>query len=226
MPELTETVARRAAERAVADREAVYLGDVRRIVDDTLGLVERTGNLNPSLRQILTATGLSTQAFYRYFTSKDELLLVLLDDGRRRLEDYLSARMDRVGDPAAKIAAWIEGVLAQAADPKAAARTRPFVANEGRLAEAFPLEQQASVERLTGLLAAPIAALGSAGAPGTGREDQRAAAVYDLTFGALRRALLTRRPPTRAEIDLLVTFALGGIRAGHSGSNVQQRTGR
>jgi len=38
--------------------------------------------------------------------------------------------------------AWIEGVLAQASRPDAAARTRPFVANQDRLSDAFPEEQR------------------------------------------------------------------------------------
>ncbi len=38
---------------------------MRRIVDATYELIERTGSLDPSLRDILAHTGLSTQAFYR-----------------------------------------------------------------------------------------------------------------------------------------------------------------
>ena len=93
MSPLTETLARRAVERSVADRHAEYTQEMRRIVEATYDLIERTGSLDPSLRDILAHTGLSTQAFYRLFRSKDELLLVLLDDGRRTLVDYLSARM-------------------------------------------------------------------------------------------------------------------------------------
>ena len=41
-----------------------------------LDLFESSGDVDPSLREILAATNLSTQAFYRYFTSKDELFLL------------------------------------------------------------------------------------------------------------------------------------------------------
>src|SRR5207237_8753121 len=115
-----------------------------RIVDSTSGLIARTGSVDPPLRDVLRETGLSTQAFYRYFQSKDELLLLLLDDGRRQLLGYLEHRVDRAATPEAGLRAWIEGVLAQADDPQAAARTRPFLANQDRLAEPLPEAQQAS----------------------------------------------------------------------------------
>ena len=104
---------------------------MRRIVDRTLALIERTGSVDPSLREILAETGLSTQAFYRHFRSKDELLLVLLDDGRRQLVSYLGHRMAAVDDPREKVGAWVRGVLAQGMNEPAASRTRPFVASGG-----------------------------------------------------------------------------------------------
>src|SRR5207253_3243172 len=95
---------------------------------------------------------LSTQGFYRYFESKDELLLLLLDDGRRRLLGYLDHRMAGASRRDGKVRAWVEGVLAQASRPEARTRTLPFVANEDRLAATFPAEQQASVDALVDLL--------------------------------------------------------------------------
>lgn len=213
---LTEELARRAAERSVADRRAGYAREMQRIVDATLALIERTGNLNPSLREVLAACGLSTQAFYRYFRSKDELLLALLDDGRRSLVEYLEHRMDRVEDPAGKVGEWIRGVMAQAGDPVAAGRTRPFAAGEDRIAERFPAEHRASVERLAGLLVEPLGAMAGAGARRRRPADveRDAMAVYDLTFAALRRHLIEGEVPTPATVDHLVAFALAGAAAG------------
>ena len=87
------------------------------------------------LRDILRESGLSTQAFYKHFRSKDELMLVLLDDGRRRLVGYLAHRMEKAGRPEQRIRAWIEGVLAQASDPEVAARTRPTAAETDHLVQ-------------------------------------------------------------------------------------------
>jgi AcrR family transcriptional regulator len=207
--ELTETLARRAAERAIAGRQAEIEGEMRRIVDRTLALIERTGTVDPSLREILAETGLSTQAFYRHFRSKDELLLVLLDDGRRQLVSYLEHRMATVDEPQQKVGEWVRGVLAQGTNETAACRTRPFVASEDRLAQTFPAEHAASVDLLIDLLVTVIANVGA----GRGDADARAdaAAVYELAFGRLRHHLVRGTKPTDTEIDHLVSFSLGGI---------------
>jgi AcrR family transcriptional regulator len=206
--ELTETLARRAAERAIAGRQAEIAGEMRRIVDRTMALIERTGTVNPPLREILAETGLSTQAFYRHFRSKDEVLLVLLDDGRRQLVSYLEHRMATVDEPRQKIGEWVRGVLAQGTNETAASRTRPFVASEDRLAQAFSAEHAASVDLLIDLLVTVIA-----DQMGRGDADARAdaAAVYELAFGRLRHHLVRGTRPTDQEIDHLVLFSLGGI---------------
>ncbi|MGW9212016.1 TetR family transcriptional regulator [Embleya sp. NPDC055664] len=126
----------------------MYAQEVRRLVDATYRVVERTGSLDPTMRDILRESGLSNQAFCRHFRSKDEPLVALLDDGRRRMAAYLDHRMSAADDVAGKVVVWIEGVPAQAGDPVAAARTRPFMDHQHRLAELFPAEQRESVEAM------------------------------------------------------------------------------
>jgi AcrR family transcriptional regulator len=213
MPGLTDAYARRALEGSTARRHDAYVHDAERIVASTFRLIEQTGGIDPSLRDILADADLSTQAFYRLFRSKDELMLALLDDGRRQLFGYLEHRMAAVTGTAAKVRAWIEGVMAQASSPKAASRTRPFVVNQDRLAEAFADEQAASVALLVELLASALGEHGagvhktnSAGAARHGAE-----AVYRLTFATLHDHLLCRTRPTSADVDDLVTFAQRGL---------------
>jgi AcrR family transcriptional regulator len=210
-PSAIEHLADRAVERTVASRRAEYGLEMRRIVDATFSLIERTGSLEPSMREILAETGLSTQAFYRYFASKDELMLALLDEGRRRLVETLQRRMSRSSDPSGQIRAWIEGVAAQAGNTAAAARTRPWVLSEQRLAELFPREQHTSVELLLDLLAEPIARL-----QGTKRREEldatnAASMVYQLTFAILRSHLVAGTKPDARATDALVVFCLRGV---------------
>ena len=214
---MTEHLARRAVERTVAGRRAEYEREMARIVEATFALIERTGTLDPSMREILAEAGLSTQAFYRYFTSKDELMLALLDEGRRRLLSSLRHRMQRSTAPAEQVRSWIEGVLAQASNSAAAARTRPWVASEQRLSELFPEQQQASIDLIIGLLDDPISRLdgqsGRKGHAGLGRDaTSRAAAVmvYRLTFATLRSHLSDGTKPGVDEIEHLVSFCIQG----------------
>ena len=204
--DLMGTLANRAVDRSLGDRRTQYAEEIQRVLEATYDLIEQTGNVDPSLREILAASNLSTQAFYRYFQSKDELFLLLLDDGRRRLVGSLERRMNKATTAADRVRAWIEGVLAQASDTRAAGRTRPFLTDQDRLAEAFPREQQASVDLLVDLLASAIVALhGSANA----RDD--AVVVYRTVFATLRDHLIHATRPTVAETDHLVRFCLDGI---------------
>jgi AcrR family transcriptional regulator len=211
---LTDTLAQRAVDRSVADRQSEYTREMQRILDATYLLIERTGSLDPSLRDILRETGLSTQAFYKYFKSKDELMLLLLDDGRRRLLGYLDHRMDKATSAEGSVRAWIEGVLAQAGDPAAAAKTRPFLANQDRLAEAFPEEQHASVDLLIDQLAGSLERLTQPTRPTRMTKARRAEtrrdaeAIYHMVFGILHKHLIQGTRPTGIEIDHLVRFTL------------------
>jgi AcrR family transcriptional regulator len=216
-PRLTSTLAERAVERAVADKRAELEAGMEHIVEATYELIEESGDLDPSMRQILAHTGLSTQSFYRHFRSKDELMLAVLDDGRRRLVAHLERRMQRAETPEQKVRAWVEGFVAQASDARAAARTRPFVVNEDRLAEVFPSEHEASVDQLVALLLAPLGELSGRPRPRSSSSSPRAGddarAVYRLTLATLRDLLASRQKPSPTEVEHLVGFVLRGIGA-------------
>jgi len=215
---MTEHLAHRAVERTVAGRRAEYEREMARIVESTFTVIERTGTVEPSMRVILAEANLSTQAFYRYFTSKDELMLALLDEGRRRLLASLERRMMQSTEPADQVRAWVQGVLAQASNTGAAARTRPWVTSEQRLSELFPEEQQASVDLLIGLLHDPIDQLrGNSGGRRPKRDSQDdavhsgAVMVYRLAFATLRSHLAAGTKPSPHETAELVGFCLRGV---------------
>jgi AcrR family transcriptional regulator len=209
MPRLTETLARRAVERSYADRQNEYAQEMQRIVEATYELIERTGSLEPSLRDILGHAGLSTQGFYRYFRSKDELMLALLDDGRRRLVEYLAHRMEAAVTPRQAVRAWVEGVLAQAANPRAASRTRPFAVNQDRLSELFPDEQRESINLLVYQLSDALTGEPSP-APEHRPTQADAEAIYRLVFAMLHDHLIQRTRPSASEIEHSVQFCLRG----------------
>lgn len=190
-PSLADERAQRRAQRQ-AD---IYAEELSALVQAAFTVVAETGTLDPPVRDILRAAGLSNQAFYRHVEGKDELLLLMLDDGRRALVSYLDHRMAACATPAERLEVWVRGVLAQAADEDAARRTRPFLAQADRLAERFPDEQRRSEDLL-------IDQVGRAGE----LDRTGATAVYDIAFGALGRALRRGAPPAADEIDELVAL--------------------
>jgi AcrR family transcriptional regulator len=198
------SVAERTAVRSVATRYEASASEVRRLVDAAYAVMRRTGTCDPRVGDIVAEAGLSNQAFYRHFQGKDELLLAVLDDGRRRLVGYLEHRLGRAAPGEAQVREWVRGVMEQARNPEAAGNTRPFAIDAARLADRFPEEMAASRE----LVLAPLrAAVGAAG--GDPRRD--ADAIYHLVVGTMNDALVHHEHPSSTDIDHLVEFALNAI---------------
>lgn len=194
----------RTARRALAEREQTYVDEIDALIEATYRVIERTGDVDPTVRQILTEASLSTPVFYRHFRSKDELFVVIIDDGRRRLATTLERRISRATTGLGRLRAWIDGVMVQASDPVAAGRTRPFVTHIERLRSRYPDEQRESERVLIDQLAELIvesAELDDSAA------EQDATAIYHMTIGLLSAHLLARTSPTAKEIEHLVDFA-------------------
>ncbi len=204
-------VVARSARRALAAREASHDDAVRRLVAASFALIRETGSLEPSVASIVRRAGLSNQAFYRHFRSKDELLLGVLDEGFRLLAGYLAHRMANAADAEARIRAWIGGVLEQALQSDAASATRPFAVSRARLSELFPEEVEASERELTRPLQLAIAeAVANGRLPGADPERD-ALAIHTLAMGWVQRKLGQRKPAQRADADHLTDFALGAL---------------
>ena len=197
--------------------------EAQHIVDATYRVIERTGDIDPTMRDILREAGLSTPAFYRAFRSKDELLSVLFADGRRRIAASIERRLARAGTGEEKVRAWVGVVLAQARDPEVAARTRPFVANIDRLVERYPAEQRASEQLLIDQLVEVLAH-----GDGLVSHDPRAdaTAIYHLAFGALGWHLRYGSTPRAEEVRRLADFACRSLRpaAPRRGSSPRRRS--
>jgi AcrR family transcriptional regulator len=200
-----------AIERAENDRESGE-AEVRALVSATFDVIAETGSLDPQVREILRRAGLSRQVFYRHFASKDELLLVVLDESRQIVAAYLQKRVARVDGASAKLRAWIDGVLRQAQDPEAARRTRPFAVTGRRLEARFP-EQFAKSQLV---ITKPLAEIIRAGIRErvfeSRRPDDDAQIIYDAVFLRQNRHLLLCTAPTRKATDDLHDFALRALR--------------
>ena len=59
----------------------------------------------PRVADIVEAAGLSNDAFYRHFPSKDALVAAILDDGAERLQGYLDHQMAKARGPEAQVRA-------------------------------------------------------------------------------------------------------------------------
>jgi AcrR family transcriptional regulator len=185
----------------------------RRLIEATFTVIAATGNASPAVHPILVEAQLSRQSFYRHFASKDALMEAVRAEGRRLLVDYLAARIARASTPEAKVRAWVSGIMRQAERPRAAERTRPFVASLGAGGAGSATEAAASERDLCALLAGVIAEGSAAGAWDASDAATDALYIHDVVVGSLRRHLLSRRRPTAATTEALGDFALRGIGA-------------
>jgi AcrR family transcriptional regulator len=193
--------------RRPPDPEPARDEEVRQLIAATWAVAARTGNLEPSVRGILAQAGLSTKAFYRHFRSKDELLLVTLDEGTRLLVRYLEHRMAAHADPMEAIGAWIDGFVRQAVQPVAARRTLPWSLGAGRLATAYPGRFERNQAALVAPLARRIAAAVAAGSASSPDPRRDAWLIFGCTVETLRRHLIANTSADADTVAFIVGFA-------------------
>ena len=204
---MTQGIENRIAQGALAKRTATYATEVRRLLDAGLEVM-RTGGTGsrPRVSDIVARAGLSNDAFYRHFPSKDALVTAVLEDGAERLRSYLAHQMSKAATPEDKVRRWVEGVLAQAANADIAASTRAVLWNAGGLADGPASGHPSFNAPLAELLREPYAALGSA------NPDLDAALAAHATIGTLSDRLAQDSRPSPAEIRHVVEFCLGVVR--------------
>ncbi|MBD0322706.1 MAG: helix-turn-helix transcriptional regulator [Aldersonia sp.] len=197
--------ASRIAARSLAKREANYASEVRRLLDAGREVMGRSGTgSRPRVADIVATAGLSNEAFYRHFPSKDALVAAILADGTERLHSYLEHQMSKESRAEGKIRRWVDGVLAQA-DDDSAETTRAVLWNAGGLGEEIVSGPPSAASRLATLLHSPLAELGSA------EPDFDATLVAHATVGKLSEFLARQVRPTQAHIDRITEFCLRAV---------------
>lgn len=192
-------LAARIAEQTLARKGEGYASEVRRLLDAALEVIRRHGMASrPRVADIVSAAGLSNEAFYRHFPSKDSLVAALLEDGTERLASYLSHQMAKEASPEGQVRRWVEGLLSQARGEIAATTLAVLwngdsVGAGGRHDAGGPLGA---------LLQQPFADLGS--------EDPEldSSLVAHATLGQVSEHLWARTSPSRARIEKIVDFSL------------------
>jgi AcrR family transcriptional regulator len=195
-------VAERIVQRTLARRQSDYETEVRRLLDAALELMRAQGtSAKPRVADIVGAAGLSNDAFYRHFKSKDDLVTAILEDGAARLCGYLSHQMAKERTPDGQVRRWVRGVLAQA-DAQSAVATLAVLWNGSSAGGGLAAGRHFASAPLAALLAEPFAALGS------DSPEFDATLAAHATLGVLSDCLWRQAEPTRADIDRVSEFCL------------------
>jgi AcrR family transcriptional regulator len=193
-----------AVERALDDRQRDATEEVERILAAAVRVMERVAPEAPRVSDIVAEAGSSNKAFYRYFAGKDELILAVMERGIGIVVSYLQHQMAKVSRPQDKIARWIEGTLAQVAEPELMSKSRA-AAGQMSAGTNWRTVDQEMMWPLRDLLTDPVAALGS-------RDVERdVEAVFCCTAATLRRYMGSADRPGPEDIAHVVQFCLRGL---------------
>jgi AcrR family transcriptional regulator len=202
-----DDVVARIARQSLANHGPDYSGEVRRLLDAGREVMRTCGTRSrPRVADIVAAAGLSNDAFYRHFASKDALVAAILDDGTERLASYLTHQMAKEPTPEGQVRSWVAGVMSQATDQDIAETTLAVLWNAGNLGQALTASPPTAGAPLGSLLREPFAQLGSAD------PDLDASLAAHAIVGQLADHLWQHTRPTAAQIDHLVTFCLNAVR--------------
>jgi AcrR family transcriptional regulator len=195
-------VAARIAAETLAKRGTDYASEVRRLLDAALQVMGEHGtSARARVADIVAAAGLSNEAFYRHFPSKDALVVALLEDGSQRLARYIDHQMGKETTPEGKVRRWVEGVLSQTRE-QAAATTLAVLWNGSSVGTGVTAGRHNASIPLAALLHEPFAALGST------TPEMDASLVAHATLGKVSDYLWAGKRPTRDEIEHITEFCI------------------
>lgn len=196
-----------AVERALDDRQREATEEVERILAAAVRVMERVAPEPPRVSDIVAEAGSSNKAFYRYFAGKDDLILAVMERGVAIVVSYLQHQMAKETRPQGKIACWIEGTLAQVAEPHLISKSRAAAGQMSASANWRAADQE-MMRPLRDLLVEPISALGSADV------DRDIDAVFCCTAATMRRYMGSAHGPGPDDIVHIVAFCLRGLGVG------------
>ncbi|OBH14311.1 TetR/AcrR family transcriptional regulator [Mycobacterium sp. E3247] len=196
-----------AVERALDDRQREATEEVERILAAAVRVMERVAPEPPRVSDIVAEAGTSNKAFYRYFAGKDDLILAVMERGVGIVVSYLEHQMAKESEPRERVARWIEGTMAQVADPHLISMSRAAAGQMSPRTNWSAVDQE-MLRPLRDLLVEPVAALGSSDV------ERDVEAVFSCTAATMRRYVGSADRPGSDDITHLVGFCLRGLGVG------------
>jgi AcrR family transcriptional regulator len=202
------SLAERAVQRSTAHLTATRTAEAQALMDAGSAVMIRYGTeRRATVSEVVREAGLSNQAFYRHFESKDDLVAAIVDAGARRLAGYLEHRMAAEATPAAQVRVWIQGMLSQATDPEVAHATRAITWNGNALSGDAGAAARRTSSLVWQVLEGPLREAGSS------EPARDSYLIGRLVFAVLFDALWAEEPPALADLAFVEEFCLAGLTA-------------
>jgi AcrR family transcriptional regulator len=156
MATLPLTPTDRVVERTITGVRQRTRMEVEAIIRASRAALAETGWERLNVTTVLRRAHVSTSVFYRNFSSKSELLLMLLEEEITHFAEEIAVAMAAAGSASAKVDAWVSLHLDRAYGERSRARARRFALDGLSLAPEFPSEVAAIRRKLLDPLAQAI----------------------------------------------------------------------
>lgn len=203
----------RAAERSAAvQRSRVRIANqVRSMLDAALRLIREKGDAFTT-QELVKEAGVALQTFYRYFASKDELLLAVIADAMTDACTRWAEAASELPDPLARLRFYITTVIEGLENEGGAGGTARFVVStHWRLHRIFPTELAEAEKPFVDLLLTEINAAVEAGLLRPSNPEADAWFITELVRSVYHYyAYAPRREDVKDQLWQFCLAALGG----------------
>lgn len=187
-------------------RQASYDGEVKLLIRATQTVMLSKGCTDqPKIAEIVREAGMSNQAFYRHFRSRDDIIVALYEQGLLNIHAYLKYRVFKQSGFQGRLAAWIDGVLAQIEDPDLSDVSRVIIWNMGQIARTKSEIKPVGLSRIRDLLC-DILIEGNVPDP-----ERTAMFIQTLVMGLTTTYLEADHTPIQEEREHLLQFCLKSV---------------
>ena len=201
----------RALARSLGSARQRSADRLERLVVAARDLANETGSSSFTVAQVAARAGVSLKVFYRYFESKDDLLVALLEEDSRIGAQLLADAVAAHDEPVARLRAAVTGLFELVALPGALGYAGVLIREERRLAESRPDTLRAAIAPLIDVFAAAIEGAVAAGVADAPDPRRTARTVLALVLDGLFEVVLGRAEPLE-EAAFLWRCSWAGVR--------------
>jgi len=202
----------RAAERSPLVRRSRNRGieQARVIVDAARQLIERQGEF--TTQELVKEAGIALQTFYRYFGSKDQLLLALIEQMVGGQAAAMEAEAAAIEDPLARLHFYVTAPLHFLADEHSRGSARAITAEHWRLHQLFPDAIEDASRPMVELLRRTLVDAQAAGSVTANDAERDAWLMVEIVRSTFHHyAFAELEPSLDAVAEHVWTFCLRGV---------------
>jgi AcrR family transcriptional regulator len=164
-------------------------------------LLITTNGADFTTQAVIRQAGVALQTFYRYFGSKDQLLLALIGELISEHCADLTTKARNVLDPTARLEMYVRTTLSPIHIPDQLAGARFITAEHWRLHETFPSEVWAATQPFSDLIRAELVAGSIAGTLSPRNPERDAWLMTKTIIGAYHHCAFQPEDPALTTID-------------------------